>query len=242
MKNRLQKRGFTLIELLVVIAIIAILAAILFPVFAKAREKARQTACLNNQKQISRAMLLYLQDNDELYPGYTLVQGSWTGWLWETALLPYIKYDANNHDNIYWCPSTADYGGKVSATWGSAHTGWYAKWGKSNNEECGSFCHNGWTYGYGESDFKAIAETPFDMDGLWVDSWPNKGDRLPRDRENGEDTGMGRIALNRHNGGITVNFADGHTKWIRLELLPTLEWLPYPGADFRCGTQNGCEG
>jgi len=63
-----QKRAFTLIELLVVIAIIAILAAILFPVFAAAREKARMTACLNNFKQISLAMLQYEQDNDEMMP------------------------------------------------------------------------------------------------------------------------------------------------------------------------------
>ena len=62
------ERGFTLIELLVVIAIIAILAAILFPVFAKAREKARQTACLNNQRQIVTAFLMYAQDHDELLP------------------------------------------------------------------------------------------------------------------------------------------------------------------------------
>ncbi len=61
-------RGFTLIELLVVIAIIAILAAILFPVFAKAREKARQTACLNNQRQILTATIMYAQDQNELLP------------------------------------------------------------------------------------------------------------------------------------------------------------------------------
>lgn len=61
-------RGFTLIELLVVIAIIAILAAILFPVFAKAREKARQTNCVNNQRQIALAAMLYAQDHDELFP------------------------------------------------------------------------------------------------------------------------------------------------------------------------------
>ena len=61
-------QGFTLIELLVVIAIIAILAAILFPVFAKAREKARQTSCMNNQRQIAAALLLYAQDNDEMLP------------------------------------------------------------------------------------------------------------------------------------------------------------------------------
>jgi prepilin-type N-terminal cleavage/methylation domain-containing protein len=58
------RRGFTLIELLVVIAIIAILAAILFPVFAQAREKARQTACLSNMKQMGNALMMYVQDND----------------------------------------------------------------------------------------------------------------------------------------------------------------------------------
>jgi prepilin-type N-terminal cleavage/methylation domain-containing protein len=62
------RKGFTLIELLVVIAIIAILAAILFPVFAKAREKARQTTCTNNQRQITTALLMYAQDHEELLP------------------------------------------------------------------------------------------------------------------------------------------------------------------------------
>lgn len=68
-----QKRGFTLIELLVVIAIIAILAAILFPVFAKAREKARQSTCQNNQRQIAVAVQMYAQDNDEQLPENTTV-------------------------------------------------------------------------------------------------------------------------------------------------------------------------
>lgn len=64
-----MRKGFTLIELLVVIAIIAILAAILFPVFAKAREKARQTGCTSNQKQIATAIAIYTQENDETMPG-----------------------------------------------------------------------------------------------------------------------------------------------------------------------------
>jgi prepilin-type N-terminal cleavage/methylation domain-containing protein len=64
----LKQRGFTLIELLVVIAIIAILAAILFPVFAQAREKARQTSCLSNEKQLGTAISMYVQDYDETYP------------------------------------------------------------------------------------------------------------------------------------------------------------------------------
>ena len=66
--NNSRTQGFTLIELLVVIAIIAILAAILFPVFAQAREKARQTACLSNMKQIGTAIYMYTQDYDETYP------------------------------------------------------------------------------------------------------------------------------------------------------------------------------
>jgi prepilin-type N-terminal cleavage/methylation domain-containing protein len=68
-RRRLQGRGFTLIELLVVIAIIAILAAILFPVFAQAREQARKTNCASNMKQIATGALLYLQDYDEHFPG-----------------------------------------------------------------------------------------------------------------------------------------------------------------------------
>ena len=72
---RTQQKGFTLIELLVVIAIIAILAAILFPVFSKAREKARQTSCISNQKQIALAVLIWSQENDEKLPGDSTV---WT--------------------------------------------------------------------------------------------------------------------------------------------------------------------
>ena len=69
-----MRKGFTLIELLVVIAIIAILAAILFPVFARAREKARQASCQSNLKQLTLAMLMYVQDYDEKFPMYWRLQ------------------------------------------------------------------------------------------------------------------------------------------------------------------------
>ena len=88
----MKKRGFTLIELLVVIAIIAILAAILFPVFARAREKARQTSCLSNLKQLSLALLMYCQDYDERYPRmYSYSAGRTELRWWEDVIQPYVK-------------------------------------------------------------------------------------------------------------------------------------------------------
>jgi len=91
--------GFTLIELLVVIAIIAILAAILFPVFAKVREKARQTACTSNLKQIGLAIMQYTQDNDETYPMGTWANpnGSLPHITWQVAVQPYIKNGTAGH-------------------------------------------------------------------------------------------------------------------------------------------------
>jgi prepilin-type N-terminal cleavage/methylation domain-containing protein/prepilin-type processing-associated H-X9-DG protein len=81
--NALKRSGFTLIELLVVIAIIAILAAILFPVFAQAREKARQATCLSNLKQIGLAWLMYAQDYDETIPPFRPYQNGARFYAWE---------------------------------------------------------------------------------------------------------------------------------------------------------------
>lgn len=87
-----RRFGFTLIELLVVIAIIAILAAILFPVFAQAREKAQQASCTSNQKQTLQAVLMYAQDYDEMLPlGSFLLPGMPTAITWQDLVEPYIK-------------------------------------------------------------------------------------------------------------------------------------------------------
>ena len=96
------RKGFTLIELLVVIAIIAILAAILFPVFAKVREKARATSCSSNERQIGLAILQYVQDNDETFPNGTTYTGpvaNNTGQGWAGQVQAYIKAK-----NLLKCP------------------------------------------------------------------------------------------------------------------------------------------
>src|SRR5688500_9143161 len=87
------RRAFTLVELLVVIAIIAILAAILFPVFAQAREKARAAACLSNLKQLGLATAMYAQDHDELLPyghSFTWPDQKELYW-WQDLCRPYVK-------------------------------------------------------------------------------------------------------------------------------------------------------
>ena len=103
--NRQQKRGFTLIELLVVIAIIAILAAILFPVFARARENARRASCQSNLKQIGLGILQYTQDYDEAYPSInrgnsTESSSVETGAKWMDEIYSYVK-----SEQIFDCPS-----------------------------------------------------------------------------------------------------------------------------------------
>ena len=112
------KAGFTLIELLVVIAIIAILAAILFPVFQKVRENARRASCQSNEKQIGLGLLEYVQDYDELMPGQNgFPSGSLSydepdcfnpshGQSWPYRIMPFIKSTA-----IFRCPDAVDYSG-----------------------------------------------------------------------------------------------------------------------------------
>jgi len=119
---RRERSGFTLIELLVVIAIIAILAAILFPVFARAREKARQASCQSNLKQLSLGMLMYVQDYDERFAiagGYHVYDANVPRGYWLHVIQPYIK-----NQQVSVCPSddtptSAAYGGvTIPASYG----------------------------------------------------------------------------------------------------------------------------
>src|SRR5690349_2855891 len=110
MVSALRKGGFTLIELLVVIAIIALLAALLFPVFAQARESARRTMCLSNSRQSGLAMAQYIQDFDEMTPSVwqdfnaNTITDAWN------LLLPYVK-----NVDVFYCPDRLDVGCGVAS-------------------------------------------------------------------------------------------------------------------------------
>src|SRR5579871_5734 len=131
-KTRTLVSGFTLIELLVVIAIIAILAAILFPVFAQAREQARKTSCLSNVKEIGLGNEMYVQDYDETFEIAWGVTGTGTNGTWVDAIMPYIKNGQvnenggvswNKSNGIFHCPSDTEGPAVVSYTTNALLTG-----------------------------------------------------------------------------------------------------------------------
>ena len=212
----MARRGFTLIELLVVIAIIAILAAILFPVFARAREKARQTSCLSNLKQIATGMLMYIQDYDERLPMHYYTAADGNRYSIIQFIHPYIK----NMD-VWDCPSATDKTGRDAA---------------GNPTFLGERSY-GWNHmlmSVKLATIKAPAECVIAADTC-MDSWgpgrlyypsysPGYNEYCATNRNwpaNCDDSvwdtgGMGyRPGFNfvmRHNGQGNANFIDGHTK------------------------------
>jgi len=239
--SRTQRSGFTLIELLVVIAIIAILAAILFPVFAQAREKARSSACMNNQKQIGTALLQYAQDWDELYPTYN------SPGLWVTPLSNIIKVAKNKTQtgsNVFRCPSTSENPSSGFAT--NVTEMWQWGDGTANGSVTASYTHNGWMYDCGVGDVKSPSQTMFDSDGIWIDAWPTHTQKIPVNGKSVANVtaGIERIAIDRHSNGINMTFVDGHAKWYnRLKLLdPNIIYHPFDPAEKSAGGPYICGG
>jgi len=218
-----RRRGFTLIELLVVIAIIAILAAILFPVFAKAREKARQTSCLSNTRQLGTAILSYAQDNDEKLPNWSTP--CWAGvdnWNspWWIDVGPYIK-----NWQIFSCPSS-----KATRRARNCHPEYYAPSGKDLYIDYAMDEHilnNSW--GLSKlAMYQFVAEDFMTGDSVDVIE-------TPWNRVAGSEL-IGRVAYaqvcgagcnpplcvpenTRHNEGENLTLMDGHAKWFKYQVI-----------------------
>ena len=191
-----RKSGFTLIELLVVIAIIAILAAILFPVFARAREKARQTSCLNNTKELALAAIMYAQDYDEWHPYCYFIPAagfndgvSKEGYTMWSAIMPYIK-----NSQIARCPSltpiTYSHSSGVSYTTNYSFSCYYVRAGGATN----AALQNEGFRGYDPAAVGMLS-TYDAYYFTWVPYWYT---HMPYE----------------HNDGQNVAFGDGHAKWL----------------------------
>lgn len=239
-KHLLRRRGFTLIELLVVIAIIAILAAILFPVFAQAREAARKTQCLSNTKQIGTAYMLYLQDFDETFPPHVTERTAPSGtpdtavarapFSYKTKLLPYTK-----NDGIFKCPSAPAWPAVGPGQWFSTD------YGNNHNEaNLPTASQQAWyqanpDFGFNETTTLAGISQPARFilvaDAGRADGTPSRGGMYPQPWVF-DNTTQGRF-LPRHQGGGNIAYADGHAKWTR----PEKTWTSYLNNDWRRNPQ-----
>jgi len=204
-----KRTGFTLIELLVVIAIIAILAAILFPVFARAREKARQASCSSNLKQIGLSLMMYVSDYDERFPSDSLdaslgqARLGWQGWI-SNGIYPYSK-----NGNIFQCPSN--------------NNGWFTEW-HTNSQV--SYCYN-----YISCWQRKLAEVqePSKIIVMWdsVNPWADWHGPI-WDRDLTWYNTQNWTATSWHNGMNNTLFADGHvkaTKWPQITWDQILCWI-----------------
>lgn len=204
--------GFTLIELLVVIAIIAILAAILFPVFARARENARKSTCQSNLKQMALGVSMYIQDYDMTYPGFYQWTGAPvtihgevhpTGFYLSLAdfIEPYTK-----NIKVQVCPSDTR-----AEDFNTRHNSY------GFNQNFFGQSETSLTSNRGPADMLMLADA--------LNSWFSI-ERIRKPASQG-GTGWNDGYQERHMDGLNVAFMDGHVKWTRMNQLKYGNWSPF---------------
>ncbi|AIE85499.1 DUF1559 domain-containing protein [Fimbriimonas ginsengisoli] len=230
----MRKLAFTLIELLVVIAIIAILAAILFPVFAQAKEAAKSTACLSNSKQLALGLTLYANDEEDRLPAATEHgggdgTGELTGQTWLDTVQPYIKARL-----LYRCPTDAS-----------------PLWNRSEDPRLTSYGINAYVtynhepyFGPALSSFTHPAETVLgaeladsvDEDHFMPMYWGNPPRLVDSDKQDEQWDAESRLpkalAIKRHHNGANYPLSDGHARWMRFEQTWRQDAGQPPAVDF----------
>ncbi len=239
--RRAPQRGFTLIELLVVIAIIAILAAILFPVFGRAREKARQTSCLSNEKQIGLALIQYAQDYDQGLPAWNEYFGGHPNDItddgsavasrsrgdanqgtggWQAKLNPYVKsgnpLDASRNTGVWHCPSQGSNGDPENNSSGVLNASYgmqmhIARWDTQNLAAIPGLPYY---------QYPSLVAMDIPSNTIYVGDGGSDG-RIGSPRSQYFAGGINKTAEIpiRHNDGANYLFADGHAKWLKREIV-----------------------